>query len=60
MKITKKRLEWNPGHKSSDEQEMEWIMEYLVLPFDKKWAYLMSICRSSSPSDKKGKRIEWI
>lgn len=61
-KITKKRIEWNSQHSGPHEQEMEWIQEYLALPFEKKWAYLMSVCdqEASSESKKKGKRLEWI
>ena len=58
-----KKIEWNPDHKSADEQQNAFIDRYLSWSPKKKWEYLMElasqgISRSASKS-REIRRIEW-
>jgi hypothetical protein len=58
-----RRIEWNPNHKSADEQQNEFIDEYLTWSAEKRWNYLMDLISMGLPKrkTKKGKRrIEWV
>lgn len=56
-----RRIEWNPEHKSADEQQKDFIDEYLSWSPIKKWEYLMElVSQRINNADRKGKRrIEW-
>ncbi|WP_258100213.1 hypothetical protein [Marinoscillum pacificum] len=57
-----RKIEWNPDHTSSDDQQNVFIDDYLTWSGQKKWNYLMEIISQglkTSPSLKGKRRIEW-
>ena len=61
MENSDRKIEWNPDHKSSDEQEMEYKMHFLNFSGQEKWDILMAMCntRFSSTIEKTERKIEW-
>lgn len=56
-----RRIEWNPEHKNSDEQQEAFVERYLSWTASQKWEYLMAlISHVKTNSAEIGKRrIEW-
>jgi hypothetical protein len=56
-----RKIEWNPNHKSADEQEKAFVDKYLTWPAEKKWEYLLELSTQGlKKSTTKGqRRIEW-
>lgn len=61
MEKSARKIEWNPEHKSSDEQEMEYKMRFLEFSAQQKWDILMAMCntRFRSTIEKTERKIEW-
>lgn len=56
-----RRVEWNPEHKNSDDQQNAFVDRYLSWSPVKKWEYLMElVSQGINSTDKKGeRRIVW-
>lgn len=57
-----RKIEWNTEHKNADEQEMSWRMEFVSWPIQKKWNYIMKLCKKPKKDINhfSQRRIEWI
>lgn len=56
-----RRIDWNPNHKTPDDQENSFVDEYLTWSARKKWEYLMELAKQGlGKANIKGpRRIEW-
>ena len=55
------KIEWNPEHKNSDEQELAFRLEYITWSAEKRWNYLMKLCGQGKQIDPKNrkKKLLW-
>lgn len=55
-----RRIEWNSEH-SAEDQEMEFRMQFVKWPFERKWNYLMQLFKMgrSEPNVICSRKIEW-
>ncbi len=56
-----RRIDWNPNHKTSDDQTNSFVNEYLGWSAIKKWEYLMELAEQGLQKQniKGSRRIEW-
>ncbi len=56
-----RKIDWNINHKNADEQQSEFVDNFLRWSPNKKWDYLMEICSQGNRkvNKKSERKIEW-